>query len=275
MLRLAFHTGFLTAYPVLEAVRIIRDHGYDAVELNAETLPWAKPHLTPKTPLATINQLAKLGPYSAICAHHADFGVADSERCRAAVDWTGRLVEIAADLDIPIVHVIPAERARLPELYDALASCVEMAQRKKIVLALEPIVGRIIGTSADALKALKTIPGLQINFDPSHLHLMGGHVPDAVRQLASAICHIHFKDATGDRDNFAFVPLGEGEIALPQMMQAIVSSGYAGVVSVEHESHIFAGDTRSVPEVLTSARAFFDRVMASLDQRRDKQVSGV
>ena len=41
-----------------------------------------------------------------------------------------------------------------------------------------------------------------------------------------------------------------GEIDLPAMMRALFESGYDGPVSIEHESHWFAGDTRSGAQVL-------------------------
>lgn len=261
MLRLAFHSGFLTDYPVLEAVRMIRDHGYDAVELNAETLPWAQPHIGPDTPARTISELAKLGPYSSICAHHADFGVANRDRAKAAEDWTCRLMDIALDLDIGLLHVIAAEQADLDALYESLDRCVEAAEAKGLTLALEPIVGRAIADTATASRVLARIPDLKLNFDPSHLHLMGDDVVMAAQKLAADIRHVHLKDAVGNVRDFAFVPLGTGEIDLDGMMHELITAGYDGVVSVEHESHIFANDQRSVPEVLDSAKAFFDNLM--------------
>jgi len=261
MLRLAFHSGFLTDYTVTDAVRTILDHGYDAVELNAETLPWAQPHITPDTPASLIRELAKLGPYSSICAHHADFGVADRTLAKAIESWTCRLMDIALDLNINVLHVIASEYADPESLYASLSRCVEEADRRGLTLALEPIVGRIIGTTATAREALQRVPGLTLNLDPSHLHVMGDDVVNATRVLASDVRHVHLKDASGTENDFAFVPLGKGEIDLNGMMSELIKAGYNGVVSIEHESHIFANDQRSIPEVLKSARLFFDDIM--------------
>lgn len=261
MLRLAFHSGFLTDYSVTDAVRTILDHGYDAVELNAETLPWAHPHITPDTPASVIKELAKLGSYTSICAHHADFGVADRTLAKAIELWTCQLMDIALDLNVDLLHVIPSEHADSESLYASLSRCVEEADRKGLTLALEPIVGRIIGTTATAREAMLRVPGLKLNFDPSHLHVMGDDIITATRSLAQDVRHVHLKDARGSEQNFAFVPLGQGEINLSGMMRELLDAGYEGAISVEHESHIFANDQRSIPEVLTSAKTFFDQIM--------------
>ncbi len=261
MLKLAFHTGFLTDYPVMDAVRMIFDHGYDAVELNAETLPWAQPHLTPNTSSAMISELAKLGPYSSICAHHADFGVADRTRAKAVEEWTCKLMDIALDLDIDLLHVIAAEQADTDSLYASLDRCAEVAESKGLTLAIEPIVGRLISNRETALQAINRVPGLKLNLDPSHLYVMGDDIVPATRELVSRVGHVHLKDATGTEQEFAFVPLGAGGIDLQGMTNELINGSYRGVVSIEHESHIFANDQRSVPEVLDSAKNFFDQLM--------------
>jgi len=104
-------------------------------------------------------------------------------------------------------------------------------------------------------------PGLKINFDPSHLHPMGDDVTRAAQTLFADIAHVHLKDVTGTPENFAFVPLGDGEIDLAAMVRVLVENGYAGAVSIEHESHWFAGDRRAPTEVLRDCRDFFDRAL--------------
>jgi len=145
---LSFHTGLLSDLPVVDAVRMIRDHGYELVELNAEILPWGPAHVGLTTPVSELSALAKLGPYSALCIHHRDFESADSDRCDAALAWTEAMMDRAVDLGIDIVHVIPGETAALAALHRSLAIGVEAAQQKGLTFALEPIVGRIIGTTA-------------------------------------------------------------------------------------------------------------------------------
>lgn len=259
---LSFHTGLLSDLATPEAVRMIRDHGYELAELNAEILPWGPAHIHLTTPRSELADLARLGPYSALCIHHRDFGAVESDRCDAATAWTLAMMDRAIDLGISVVHVIPGADADLERLHDALARGVEAAEHKGLTFALEPIVGRIIGTARGAREAIDAAPGLRINFDPSHMHPMGDNVTDAVTALFPDIAHVHLKDVTGTPETFKFVPLGKGEIDLGAMVRVLVEKGYSGAVSIEHESHWFANDRRSPSQVLTDCRAYFDQLLA-------------
>lgn len=259
---LSFHTGLMSDMPTADAVRMIHDHGYEMAELNAEILPWGPAHIHLTTPRSELAELARLGPYSALCIHHRDFGSAESDRCDAATAWTIQMMDRAVDLGIDTVHVIPGEGAEMTRLHDALARGARAAGDKGLTFALEPIVGRIIGTAAGARTAIDAVPGLKINFDPSHLHPMGDDVTEAAEALFGDIAHVHLKDVTGTPETFRFVPLGTGEIDLAAMVRVLVARGYSGAVSIEHESHWFAGDDRTPTQVLTDCRDFFDRLLA-------------
>jgi sugar phosphate isomerase/epimerase len=261
MLKTAFHTGYLGNFPIEEVIRMVRDHGYDQVEINAEQLPWGRPHIAPETPTKDIDRLAKLGPFSALSAHHNELGSPNPEHARYATAWTIRLMDVALDLGIDIVHVIPGGDAEQQSLYRCLSDCHEAAQKKKITLALEPIVGRIIGTTATALDALAAVPGLAINFDPSHLQVMGDNTVEAAHVLGPHSAHMHLKDARGTLDDWAFVPLGQGEIDLEGTVRAMIAEGFDRTISVEHESHYFAGDVRPPEQVLAESKAFLDKVI--------------
>lgn len=258
---LSFHTGFLSGLSAVAAVRTIRAHGYDMAELNAETLPWGPAHIGLFTPKEEIDALAALGPYSALCIHHRDFGSADPDRAEAAAAWTGAMMDRAVALGITLVHVIPGEAARIEALHQALAWAAHAAGRGRLTLALEPIVGRAIGTTAGALAAIDAAPGLKINFDPSHLHPMGDNVSEAAKALSPHIAHVHLKDVTGTREAFRFVPIGTGEIDLAGMLRTLLGEGYDGPISIEHESHYFADDRRNMDEVLDDCRRDFGRLM--------------
>ncbi|MBT9386832.1 sugar phosphate isomerase/epimerase [Pseudooceanicola sp. CBS1P-1] len=262
----SFHSGLLSDLPVREAVRMIRDHGYDMAELNAELLPWGPAHIGLDTPVSEIDALAGMGPYSALCIHHRDFGSRDADRRDAARLWGEAMMERAVDLGIPLVHVIPGEETTVTALHEELARAVEAAARRDLTLALEPIVGRQIGTWRTALEAIAAAPGLKINFDPSHLKPMGDDVAEAATRLVPHVVHMHLKDVTGTSETFRFVPIGTGEIDLASMFGALDAGGYAGPVSIEHESHWFVGDARSPSQVLKDGLADIRRLQQEARQ---------
>lgn len=261
MLTTAFHTGFLGDLPVADAVRTILDHGYDQAELNAEALPWTGPHVTPETSAEDRKALARLGPFAALSAHHADYGHADPARNEASIAHTRGLIDLASDLGIAIVHVIPGDGADLDGLARALERNLRDAEARSIAFALEPIVNRVVGTRETALEILRRVPGVAINFDPSHLQVMDGSVTQAVEDLGPSAVHVHLKDAAGTPDDFAFVELGTGAIDLDDVMARLLRQGYRGAVSIEHESHYFADDVRPRDVVLRECHAFLQDLL--------------
>jgi sugar phosphate isomerase/epimerase len=267
MLTTAFHTGFLIGVPVGDAVRMIRDYGYDRAELNAELLPWTAPHVQPDTSREVRRELAQLGPFAALSAHHADYGHHDSRRNEAAIAHTRGLMDLATDLEIAVVHVIAGENAERDALLRALDESMRDAERRSITLAIEPIVNRIVGTRASTVDLLGRLPGLKVNFDPSHLQVMDHDVVSAVEQLGPEVVHVHLKDAVGSPNDFAFVPLGQGDIDFDEMLVRLTRHGYGGAVSIEHESHYFAGDDRPVDQVLRESKEFLDRLLTYVASR--------
>jgi len=258
----AVHSGLLGDVPVIDAVKRIRDAGFDRAELNGERLPWTGPHVDPSTPPDIRRALVDLGPYHALAAHHRDFGHPDPQVRRQALVWTRGMVELAADLGIDFVHVIPGENASVDGSLAALAEAVEFGQRHGITVALEAIVNQALATTADVEMALAAIPNLRVNFDASHLHVHDHDTADSARRLGPWVDHIAVKDARGVPEDFAFTAYGAGEIDFDAILTELRKFGFDGGLSLEHESHWFDGDTRSADEVLAEAKVVLDELIS-------------
>lgn len=255
-MRTSFHSAFLADYPVDEAVRMIRDHGYDQAELNAETLDWAVPHISPTTSRELRSTLAGLGPYSALSAHRMDLASGDPEVRDGGVAWTIAMLDLAVDLGIDVVHVIPGDGPDLAALYGSLSRIVEAGLERGIRVGLEAVVLQTIRDTRGVIDAVAAVPGLRVNFDPSHLQVHDGDVLPAARALGAFVDHVAIKDASGTPpSSWSFDPLGAGGVDFTGMIAALRSLGYDGTLSVEHESHLF-GDDRGHSEVLRSSLEF-------------------
>ncbi|MGC4933409.1 sugar phosphate isomerase/epimerase family protein [Gordonia sp. DT30] len=267
MMRTGFHTAFLHEYPVLDAVRLVADHGYDYVELNAETMPWCTPHITPQTDARVRREIAEILPVSSISAHHADYGNADPDLRAKAVQFTQDMMDFAVDVGTDIVHVIPGEHSTsIPLLVDSLRRGVDAAAQRGVTLALEPIVNQVIGTADQTAAVLAQVPGLAVSFDASHLQVMDGEVARGAQLLGKHVAHVALKDASGDPLAWRFDPLGDGVIDFVAMLQTLQRAGFDGVVSVEHESHVFADDKRGPEQVLAESKTFLDDVLRQVAQ---------
>lgn len=266
-MRTSFHTGFLSGVPILETIRQIQDAGFDGVELNAENLPWAHPHIFPDTPRPVIDQIAATGAVTSIAAHREGLANPDPQRRVEAVAWTVELAKISVDLGAPLIHVIPGDepadsllgnagtRGDLPSFIESLRQVVEKTEPLGVTVALEPIVRQLISTTEQALDVLSAVPNLGISFDPSHLEVATHDVTDAARRLGDRTVIVALKDAEGDPDRFSFPALGSGNIDFIEMLRTLGGQGFNGTVVVEHEAHIF-GDKRALPEVLKQSYEF-------------------
>lgn len=277
-MRTSFHTGLLSGVPVLDAIRRIQDAGFDGVELNAETLPWAEPHLTPETPLKLIDKIAATGAVTSIAAHREGLANPDPERRTEAVKWTVDLARISVDLGAPLIHVIPGDaadallgvigaRGNETAFIDSLGCVVEQAAGLGVKVALEPIVNQLINATDDTLRVLDAVPGLGVSFDPSHLEVTTHDVTDAAQRLGERTFIAALKDAQGTPDDFTFPGLGKGNIDFVAMVRALEQAGFDGPVVVEHEAHVF-GDERSVDDVLRQSYEFTRSVLEGVTAGR-------
>ena len=264
-MRAGFHTVYLEDRPIEEAARLVAAAGYEQIELNAERLPYAEPHVGPLAPAgSTQRAIAAVGEaglgVSAVGAHCEMLSMDFDE----AVAFGRGCLEVARDVGAPVVHVLSGALPDGMSDREAMKRCARYASALSadaadvgVKLAWEAIVGMAVSTSEDLERLISAVDGaLGVNFDPSHLHLTEGDAVAAARRLGPRVIHLHVKDAAGSPGNFAFPPLGQGEIDLPAVMEAIAAAGYDGTASVEWEAHAVGGFERDDSEALTGSRQY-------------------
>ncbi len=267
-MRAGFHSVGLSALPILAVIDRVAAAGYGAVELNAETLPWAGPHVTPAT---------GVGERAAIRAAAARHGLAisavgahmlmvadDAADRRAAIDFVNGCTDLAVDVGAPVVHILsgpaPAsvrEATAWRWFADAVAATSAHANARDVQLAIEAIAGHLFHAIDDYRRLAADLPGIaiRVNFDPSHLIVQGEDPARLIAEHAPAIVHVHMKDGAGRYPDFTFPPLGKGAIDFPTLVAALGKAGYDGVLSVEYEAQVY-GFKESEDEILTHGRQF-------------------
>jgi len=260
-MRLAFNSVAFHQTPLEAVVPLLRQLDYDAIELNAETLPWAAPHVTPflgRQERAQLKQLLKRHDLqvSSISAHMSLVPPNPAEGGQA-VDFVKGCIDLACDLEAAVVHGLTGA---LPEglsrdvvwgwLLAALRECLEHATARGVTFALEPVVNMLVCDSRTLLRLQEDLadPRLKVNFDPSHLQIHGDDPVRAVRDLGPAIVHVHIKDAAGAPESFVFPPLGMGCVNFEGIFRALDEVGYGGFLSIEYEANAFGypGEPRTV-----------------------------
>jgi len=262
-----FHSVGLSDDPVLKVIDRVAAAGYGAIELNAETLPWAGPHVTPATPpeeRAAIREAVALNglAVSAVGAHVAmveDDGVAR----RRAIAFVDGCTDLAVDVGAPVVHILsgPAP-AGVPEatawkwFADAFVATASHARARGVVLAVEAIAGHLFHRIDDYRRLAADLgTAIPVNFDPSHLIVQGEDPARLVAERGPDIVHVHMKDGAGRYPAFTFPPLGQGAIDFAGLVAGLGKAGYGGVLSVEYEAQVY-GFRETGDEILARGRAY-------------------
>lgn len=263
-----FHSVGLPARPILEVMDRVAAAGYGAVELNAETLPWAGPHVTPATSagerVAIRAAAARHGLAISAVGAHILMVADDAADRRAAIDFVNGCTDLAADVGAPVVHILsgPAP-AGVPKatawgwFADAVAATAAHAHARDIRLAIEAIAGHLFHAIDDYRRLAADLPGttIRVNFDPSHLIVQGEDPLRLIAEQGRAIVHVHMKDGAGRYPDFTFPPIGKGAIDFPALVAALGKAGYDGTLSVEYEAQVY-GFKESEEEILTHGRGY-------------------
>jgi sugar phosphate isomerase/epimerase len=263
-----FHSVGLSADPILTVIERVAAAGYDAIELNAETLPWAGPHVTPATTpeeRAAIRESAALNglAISAVGAHIA-MVEDDAEARRKAIAFVDGCTDIALQVGAPVVHILsgPAP-AGVPEatawkwFADAVAATAAHAASRGVAFSIEAIAGHLFHRIHDYSRLAADLPGteIKVNFDPSHLIVQGEDPARLVAEQGPHIVHVHMKDGAGRYPDFTFPPLGRGEIDFAGLVRELRGVDYDGALSVEYEAQVY-GFRESDDEILAGGRTF-------------------
>ena len=265
-----FHTVGLCERPIEEAIRIISDAGYDAIELNAETLPWAQPHVTPETDMAARRAIvdhcrSRSLPVAAVGAHVGMVMESAAERS-ASVDFVNGCTDLAVDVGAPYVHILSGEvdaSTRRADAWrwwaDTVGAVTDYAASRNVGLGIEAIAGHLFCKVDHYHQLCLDLPGtaFRINFDPSHLVVQDEDPRRVVDELGERVAHVHMKDGKGRFPEFEFPPLGSGVVDFQDLVNRLGRAGFAGALSIEYESQVY-GYRLSEREIVESGMEFLN-----------------
>jgi len=127
-------------------------------------------------------------------------------------------------------------------LFDAFDRFLKVAEKEKVYLVVEPVVGQLCHDYFTGQVLLRKFDSeyLAVTFDPSHDQLYRNDIPWCISQWGDKIKHVHLKDAVGQPGEFGidflFPILGEGAINWGQFFEALSDINYQGIISAEFES---------------------------------------
>lgn len=263
-----FHSVGLPDLAIGAVIDRVADAGYAALELNAETLPWAPAHVTPETSRearrAIVEACRARGLSIPAVGAHVGMVSADAGERRAAIAFVNGCTDLAVDVGAPVVHILSgpqAPGAAAAESWrwfaDAVSETTAHAEGRGVALGIEAIAGHLFHAVDDYHRMAADLPDVpfKVNFDPSHLEVQGEDPRRVVDELGDRIVHVHMKDGKGRYPDFSFPPLGEGTIDFAALVAGLRRGGYVGALSVEYEAQVY-GWRETGDEILERGLAF-------------------
>jgi inosose dehydratase len=124
------------------------------------------------------------------------------------------------------------------EDYDRLAAALDtvtaIAEEHGLAACYHPHLTTIV-ESPDEIEKILSRSRIGFCPDTAHLAAGGGDPAALIRRWPDRVRHVHLKDLR--REPFAFLPLGEGEIDLADVLDAVAEAGFDGWLMVELDTY--------------------------------------
>lgn len=277
-MKIACGTVTFREYPLREALRRIRNAGYEYAEPQA-TPPFC-PHVDvdKDDPAEFRRMLGDVGLAGATALWATCGALLVEEKC---VEYGKKCIEWAAAAGLPGINLGDGFKPRgmsdedaLKLLEDRLGGILAAAEKFRIYVALEP--HGTFSMNACGLKKLMSLSPskwLGVNYDTANVHRapavesaghyiwksagLEGDETAVLRAIADRVVHVHLKDVRGDR----CVVLGEGEVDIKGCLEVLRDAGYRGPLSLETEGDF---DAVEGEELIRRSRDYLLKTLAEI-----------
>jgi inosose dehydratase len=167
----------------------------------------------------------------------------------------GRMLVSAAVVDLDWSPRIPLDNAQWRALLDGLARVEEIAVDAGLEQVLHPHVGTLI-ENADEVERVLEGSEVSVCLDTGHLTIGAVDLATFTRTAADRVGHVHLKDVrSGPMAELRagritlleatrrglFCPLGDGDAAIAETIDALERAGYAGWYVLEQDAAFTQG----------------------------------
>jgi sugar phosphate isomerase/epimerase len=218
-------------------------NGYAALEvrlLNGEIIP---ADMSTEQRAAVRDTVARAGVQICGLGLSTRFSFADEKERKANLDLLHRYIDLAADLDVPMVRTfggplsdgVSLEQA-VGYVAEALNAAAPAAEQAGVTILLETHDAFCKG--ADVAKVMAQVPSRNVAavWDVHHPFRMGEDIETTWRVIGSRVKHVHIKDARLKPDGgWQLVLMGQGEVPCRGVIELLHREGYQGIVAAEWE----------------------------------------
>lgn len=252
---LGYNTNGLANHRLEEGLRLLNDHGYEAVALTLDVQ-----HLDPYR--ATAREVSAVGTLldelGLVCVietgarflldpahkHEPSLMTREQGGRERRLDFYRRAAAIGQDLGARVlcfwagVDPQPEGTASLRWLEEGAAQTCQLVREAGLTPALEPEPGMAVETVAQFLALRKrlgeTAPALCL--DVGHLYVTGeGEPADVIPAVAPFLAQVHLEDMR--RGVHEHLLPGQGEVDFAEVRQALTAARYQGPVCFELSRH--------------------------------------
>jgi sugar phosphate isomerase/epimerase len=254
MIRLGYGTYGMKAVDPFEAVRGLKEIGFDAIEIAATNgWPTAPPvfGLSERKRLVALFQELNL-PHPVMLIQAAPC-VEGDERAAMLGEFEDLCV-LARDLNFEggSSVITSTMGGRAPDwdteketIAGYLVELADIAKKYDVIYAIEPHVGGAFDTPEKAVWMMRHTehPNLKLNYDYSHFWVQDRSLEESTRDCLPDAVHIHIKDGRMEDGKVKFLLPGEGELDLAKYLRTM-----GGVrddlppVTVEVSGHVWNAD---------------------------------
>lgn len=253
-MKLGVNSVLFKPFSAMEALKGIKQAGYDGVEISA--IPHMNPHLdleTPETTAESIRNIKAAQDETGLELLSIELASQDPALVRKAA-------KAAVELGIPIINVGPVGKA---DIEGDLDMCIQTVKNSAaictaygITLCMKAHVGAAVHDTPTTCRLMEKVitDNFGVDMDPSHIFRAGENPAEALPMIASRIRHIHIRDCKTPDPNAAppimpngkpapkgVVPpgppalqaCGRGDIDLMGYFKALVDADYEGPVCLE------------------------------------------
>lgn len=281
-MNIACGTVTFRQYPLEEALRRIRNAGYEYAEPQA-TPPFC-PHIDvdnddPEKFKTMLKNAGLKGATALWCTYGA---LIAEEKC---VEYAKKCIQWVAAAGMPGINIGDGFKPKdmsdedaLKLIEDKLGQIMETADKYKVYVAIEP--HGTFSMNADGLKKLMSLSQskwLGINYDTANVHRASyvethngsyiwkstGKKHDEVavlKEVADRVVHMHLKDVRGSE----CVALGQGEVDIKGCLEVLKKSNYRGPLSLETEGE-FSADTGE--KLIMESREYLVKTLKEINYR--------
>lgn len=176
------------------------------------------------------------------CVYPINIAAQETEIRNRSLKYFYRNIELASELDIPIMLVTPgwgyfhkSNNEAWKRSRDSLEQLSIRAEKLSITLALEPISpynSNIISNLSNLNKMLLEIDSFNLKgmLDLGQMAILHEKIKDYLNVLKNNLIHIHFIDSN---EQGAHLALGDGNLPLQDYIDIVSRSKYKGYLTLE------------------------------------------